>query len=667
MHHLRFRQVHLDFHTSPDIPGIGEAFDREKWQRQLRDAHVDSITCFAICHHGWSYHPTKVGEMHPHLKFDLLRAQFDACKQIDVNVPVYITAGFNQRVAMLHPEWHEISPEGRGPDPLHAGFIKLCFNTAYLDLLCAEIEETAALFPNCDGIFLDIINQGQCCCPACLEGMKERGLDARAEADRKLFAEEVLQRYYERTTAAARKLRPDMPVFHNSGHVTVGKTGILKYFSHLELESLPTGGWGYDHYPLSAAYSRKLGLDFLGMTGKFHTTWGEFGGIKHPNALRYECAAMIANGSKCSVGDQLHPDGALDESTYSSIAAAYREVEEKEAWCDNVTSRANLAVLSVAGFTHEKEEPADVGAARLLLEAHIPFDMIDADMEFNGYRYLLLPDEIRIDEKLERKLRAFRDQGGKLILSGASGLKQGEDVFALELPIEGGAENGLNPDYVKGAPGIAPDFAKTPFVMYLSSRRVKAKAGVSLGGVFDPYFNRDYRHFCSHQHTPNRPEPSGYDAGVMTDDVLYFAHPVFSIYRSYGAVAVQAFVLNALRRFMGDEVPVKLEGMPTTGRVTLMRQQSENRDVLHLLYANTVNRGGGGVPVPGETWPGRSIEVIEELTPIGPIRASVWAEAPVKSVKLVPAGTELPFEQKDGRVVFTVPEFTCHQMVELAY
>ena len=83
----------------------------------------------------------------------------------------------------------------------------------------------------------------------------------------------------------------------------------------------------------------------------------------------------------------------------------------------------------------------------------------------------------------------------------------------------------------------------------------------------------------------------------------------------------------------------------------------------HLVICN----GGGGVPVPGETWPGRSIEVIEELTPIGPVRASVRAEAPVKSVKLVPAGTELPFEQKDGRVVFTVPEFTCHQMVELAY
>ena len=85
-----------------------------------------------------------------------------------------------------------------------------------------------------------------------------------------------------------------MPIFHNSGHVPVGCQEILPYFSHLELESLPTGGWGYDHYPMSAAYSRNLGLDFLGMTGKFHRTWGEFGGFKHPNALRYEWAAMLA-------------------------------------------------------------------------------------------------------------------------------------------------------------------------------------------------------------------------------------------------------------------------------------------------------------------------------------------------------------------------------------
>ena len=41
---MRFRQIHLDFHTSPFIEGIGEAFDRREWQERLRDAAVDSIT-----------------------------------------------------------------------------------------------------------------------------------------------------------------------------------------------------------------------------------------------------------------------------------------------------------------------------------------------------------------------------------------------------------------------------------------------------------------------------------------------------------------------------------------------------------------------------------------------------------------------------------------------
>ncbi|MBT7702443.1 MAG: hypothetical protein HN700_19305 [Verrucomicrobia bacterium] len=54
MHHLRFRQIHLDFHTSPAIPGIGEAFDKASYQQTLKAACVDSITTFAVCHHGWN-------------------------------------------------------------------------------------------------------------------------------------------------------------------------------------------------------------------------------------------------------------------------------------------------------------------------------------------------------------------------------------------------------------------------------------------------------------------------------------------------------------------------------------------------------------------------------------------------------------------------------------
>ncbi len=53
---LPFRQIHLDFHTSEMIPDIGAEFDPDEFGDTLVRAHVNSITCFARCHHGWNYY-----------------------------------------------------------------------------------------------------------------------------------------------------------------------------------------------------------------------------------------------------------------------------------------------------------------------------------------------------------------------------------------------------------------------------------------------------------------------------------------------------------------------------------------------------------------------------------------------------------------------------------
>ena len=62
------------------------------------------------------------------------------------------------------------------------------------------------------------------------------------------------------------------------------------------------------HFPLSQRYARTTGLDCLGMTGKFHTSWGDFQSYKNEAALQFECLQMLALNAKCSIGDQLHPD-----------------------------------------------------------------------------------------------------------------------------------------------------------------------------------------------------------------------------------------------------------------------------------------------------------------------------------------------------------------------
>lgn len=672
MHHLRFRQIHLDFHTSPAIPGIGSAFDKAEWQATLKAGHVNSITLFAKCHHGWHYHETKTGKLHPHLSFDLLRAQFDACKEIDINAPIYISAGVDNVAFEEHPEWHEISHEGQWVgwcrSPIGAGFHRLCFNSPYTDYLCAQIRETVRLFPNCDGIFLDIISQAPCCCKWCLEVMAQKGLDPNKDEDRKKCADLALERYYIMTTEAATDVIPTMPVFHNSGHIHPGQRDILKYFSHLELESLPTGGWGYDHFPMSAKYTTLLDFDVMGMTGKFHTTWGEFGGFKHPNALRYECAAMLAYGAKCSVGDQLHPNGQLDQSTYDLIGAAYAEVEAKEAWCDYTRNVADIGLISAAAVNHAsgRETAGDTGAGRALLEGHFLFDVLDGDMDFSPYKLLILPDEVKVNPALKAKLDAFLAKGGKLMLTGTSGLDEnGQPLFDLGATFEG--QSPFRPDFVKFADDIGPDFCRTPTVMYLPSQRIKPTTGLSLGDIYDPYFNRtDYWHFCSHQHTPFKPEPSGYSAGVLNGQTLYLAHPVFSIYRGWGAVAMAEYIRDAVALILGADASIG-SNLPSTARVSLREQAAESRYVLHLLYANTIARGGA-LSLAGGTVSSRgNIEVVEELLPLRDTAVVLRLDKPVKNVILQPQGVGLPFTQDDGEIHLALDEFTCHQMIVLEY
>jgi hypothetical protein len=498
--------------------------------------------------------------------------------------------------------------------------------------------------------------------------MHARGLDASKPEDRKVASAHTLQRYYEETTKACRATTPDMPVFHNSGHIAPGQRAILPFFSHLELESLPTGGWGYDHYPMSAKYVNSLGLDFLGMTGKFHTTWGEFGGFKHPNALKYECAAMLAFGSKCSIGDQLHPDGEMDASTYALIGEAYADVERNEPWCEGVRNVADIGLLLAAsqrsGARHGCR--GDTGAGRILLEGHFLFDVLDTDCEFSRYRVLVLPDEILVDTALKAKLDAYLAQGGRLFMTGSSGVAADGRSFLFDVGATCEGLSEFQPDYILPRPDLRASFVSTPLVVYLPSHRIRASDGNSLGRVYDPYFNRTYQHFCSHQHTPNRPEPSGYDCGVHKANIVYLAHPVFALYHDYGAVAYKEYIAKALRLLLGEST-VRTATLPSTGRVTLTEQAAASRFVLHLLYANTVQRGGRGVDG-GPTRNTTPLEVIEELVPLHDVEVSVRPGRKVNGVRLVPEGTSLAFEEDaDGGVTFSVPKLQCHQMVELAY
>jgi hypothetical protein len=654
---LRFRQVHLDFHTSEAIPNIGVEFSAAQFQAQLQRGHVDSITVFSKCHHGWAYHPSEANETHPHLAFDLLGAQIDAAHAVGVKTPVYLSAGLDEKEARRHPEWLLRNADDRTnwvDSFLKPGYHQFCMNTPYLDILTAQIEEVVQSY-DADGIFLDIVGVRPCLCHACLAALQAEGSDPEDPAAVLALAERVYAEYARRTNDAVHVHKPGLPVFHNGGHIKRGRRDLAHFNTHLELESLPTGGWGYDHFPLSARYAGTLGMDFLGMTGKFHTSWGEFGGFKHPNALRYEAALSLAMGAKCSIGDQLHPSGTMDSATYALIGAAYAETEPKEPWCEGAVNIADVALLSLEAAGQERAAQShtgksDAGAVRMLLEGHFLFDVVDAEADFCRYKVLVLPDYLRLTPDLAAKIKDFVAGGGQVFATGESGLNESGKAFTLDFGVRWIGQSEFRPDYFR--PIWTPEpLEQASFVLYAPGQKIEVLSGTIevLGHREEPYFNREWRHFSSHQHTPSTGQEAGLGL-VRGPDGIYFAWAVFEDYATKGSLICRKIAEHTLNLLLPEKTLTT--DLPAQGVTTLTEQPILNRYVHHLLYASPVRRGDG-------------IEVIEDLVTLADIHVSLRLPRPVSRVSLAPQGTDLPFVQDGDIVSYVLPCLECHQMVVL--
>ena len=123
---------------------------------------------------------------------------------------------------------------------------------------------------------------------------------------------------------------------------------------------------------------------------------------------------------------------------------------------------------------------------------------------------------------------------------------------------------------------------------------------------------------------------------------------------------------GAIDRILGDGKRFA-SNLPSTARVSVMRQNAEARHVVHLLYANTITRGaemthtGGSNQSNANRLP-KPVEVIDELLPLYDVDVTLRLPQ-VRRVTLQPQGTEIGFESTAEGVRFRIGSFICHQMV----
>lgn len=673
---LRFRQIHLDFHTSEHITGIGAEFDPEEFAATLEEARVDSITCFARCHHGWIYHDSETFShlRHPHLTRNLLKEQIEACHARNIRVPIYITVQWDYTTANEHPDWLIVDENGLtiGTPPYEAGFYRyMCVNSPYRDFLKAYTREVLETLPT-DGIFFDIVQPQPCSCKYCRAEMEAAGLEPADAEVRQQFGLQTINNFKRDMTAFVRQFNPDCTIFYNAGHIGPRHREVAEAYTHFELESLPSGGWGYLHYPITMRYARTLGIDCVSHTGKFHTSWGDFHSFKNPAALQYECFRMLALGGKCEIGDQLHPSGKMDHDVYNLIGSVYKDVEKKEPWCQQAKAISEIGVFTPEEFQGGgiSDLPSSLmGVTRMLEESAHQFDILDSLSNLSPYKVLILPDNIPVGGEFAVKLENFLADGGALIASFASGMNAEQDEFTckpLGVRLKSEGPRDLNGDLVRGRIFMRGDYSEyilpagrignglpqTEHVMYIKGMDIEAETGSEvLADNILPYFDRTYKHFCSHRQTPSSGQ-TGSPAIVKNGNAIYFSHPLFTQYDQIASRWCKTLFLNALEILLPE--PLVTHKGPSTMQVTVTGQAAKNRWVIHMLHYIPERRS-------------QLIDVIEDVIPLYQVKVSVKVPQQVNTVNLVPEQETLTFKQNGGRVEFVLPKLNGHQMIELQF
>ncbi len=632
------RTVHLDFHTGPWVPDVGWDFDPDEFAAAFKRAHVDSVTVFAKCHHGQLYYQTEHPARHPSLPagLDLTGQQIEALHKVGIRAPLYISVQCDEFAANTHPEWICLDAEGRqvhSGGPLNAAWQIVDMSSPYQDYLAEQIQEVLDRFAPVDGLFLDMCWDQPSLSKWALAGMKQQGFDPKIEADRLQYSRWVVHQYMARFKAMLDKAQPKSKpagVWFNSRP----KTNLdyeQRFLRHVEIEALPTGGWGYMYFPYVARFVRPLGLPTLSHTGRFFKSWGDNTSLKPEAALKYECCQILSQGMTLGVGDLLHPRGVPSPAVYDLIGKVYSYIEQCEPWVEGGKLASQIALVMPPELG-DNPGPSGLGATRALVQLQHQFDVVSPTADLSGYELVIVPECTRVEAGFGDSLKTYLAQGGALLIVGPAALDEAGKPVLAELGIQAHGESPYSHTFLRAGKQVRAGLADYDYVMYdRGFRMTPAKGATSLVKVGEPYFERAWDHFSGHEYTPED-KLSKYSAVVQHGKAITVSVPLLEAYGRHAAPNYRTLLANLISLLLPKPL-VKAEG-PSALQTTVVKRGK--RTLVHVLSYLPERRADG-------------LDLVEEPFPLVDMPLSIKLDAAPKRVFLAPEEREVPFKW-DGRI-----------------
>lgn len=646
--HIPKRAVFYDFHTMPACPEVGWNFDCEAFAEDLKRCGVDFTVFHARCNLGMAYYDTQLGIRHPSLQFDLIRGLVKACHARNIAISVYLNVGLSHEEGLRHREWTVVFPDGEAykkPFVSH-WFRQMCYNSGYAEHLLGMVREL--LEYDVDGFFFDCFNPHPCLGVECTEERKKLNLDLMQHA---VFAQKRLMQ----RLADLIRSHGDYLLYFN-GVRFPDQLGVGTY---LEFECLPTGGWGYDSLQFNARYLRTLGVPLLNMSGRFHASWGDFGGIRTHDSLLLDCLTGLAHGLPPTIGDHYHPRGDRNRPVIDLIANVYNELKPLDPFCQQARPAADTAlIMHPNAFDYHLAESAQTihagyGLGRILCELKVQFDVIRSEQDFSTYSLLVLADDFPVTPDLAERLRTFLQNGGRLLASGRTGLNADNNAFVL--PEFWQAEPLGNSPYTMAyyeTPETAPipGVPAMPNAIYEPGIALRAAGARSLARLTAPFYNRHFDGEHAFMYLPPD-RPDGTDAATLAPQVAHLSFPLGHNYYKHAQVPVKELV-RAIIAQLNPKPLLETNGLPSFARAVL--NTTPDAGVVWITAFVPERRG-------------ERVDMIEERLSVKNFTVTWRTDKPVKRVRLIPANQELPCTRTGDAVSVSVPEICGYALVVFEY
>ena len=395
--------IHLDYHFPEWDPYILSKADGTAMIEKIAATGAKMVVVFAKCHYGNCYYTTRVGHQHHNLGGrDLFSEWVREARRRKLVVLAYYSVNRDVWAGKQHPEWRMKNAHGKAVDedrwpPEWAAMGFLCYNSPYLDLVKAQVEEI--LEYDIDGFHFDMLWYGHsgevCHCNEYCKPLFRRryGIEIPEEPNwsdawRKFleFRYESNERFAKELTAIVRRKKRTLSVMYNyhGAPPNSWQEGMLPV-RHRRISDYGTGEgypprFGHHYASLLSCFLAGVepGSPWQGVTSRYSRTINDHT-VRPLADMQWETFTYLSHGGMPLFVDTPADDGGtLDPVAYSRMTEVFREFEtKKDLFGYGPVHQVGLYFSSRSRDWYGREDPqkylrAFTGAHRILAESHIP-------------------------------------------------------------------------------------------------------------------------------------------------------------------------------------------------------------------------------------------------------------------------------------------------------